>query len=116
VDKSGKHLGGYIAPGLAMMEDSLLSKTARIRYDADEVVVGEGLPNSTARAVSEGCYEMALGFLERVYHRYPMFQWVVTGGDSQLLMSKLGVTIECQPHLVALGAKLVGDEVIRGNR
>lgn len=116
VNKEGIHLGGYIAPGLAMMEDSLLSKTARIRYDADEVIVGRGLPDSTARAVTEGCREMALGFLERIYQRYPEFKWVVTGGDSQALLEVLGVSLECQPNLVALGAKLVGDEQLRGNK
>ena len=116
VNKEGIHLGGYIAPGLVMMEDSLLSKTARIRYDADEVVVGYGLPDSTARAVTEGCREMALGFLERIYHCYPEFKWVVTGGDAQVLLSSLGVSLECQPDLVALGAKLVGDDQLRGNK
>jgi type III pantothenate kinase len=116
VNKEGVHLGGYIAPGLAMMEEALLSKTARIRYGVHEVVVGEGLPNSTARAVTEGCHEMALGFLERIYHRYPEFKWVVTGGDAQALLDTLGISLKCLPNLVALGAKLVGDEELRGNK
>lgn len=116
VNSCGVHLGGYIVPGLAMMEDALLSKTARIRYEAHEVVAGQGLPNSTARAVTEGCHEMALGFLERIYRRYSTFKWVVTGGDAQRLLDLLGVSLECQPNLVALGAKLVGDERLRGNK
>lgn len=116
VNQAGLHLGGYITPGLIMMEESLLSKTARIRYEAHEVVAGEGLPNSTARAVTEGCHEMALGFLERIYRRYPTFKWVVTGGDAQRLLDLLGVSLECQPNLVALGAKLVGDERLRGDK
>jgi type III pantothenate kinase len=116
VNREGTHLGGYIAPGLAMMTESLLSKTARIRFDSHEVVEGEGLPNSTARAVTEGCHEMALGFLERIHHRYPEFKWVVTGGDAQALLNRLGIALECFPNLVALGAKLVGDEQLRGNK
>ncbi len=116
VNNDGVHLGGYITPGLAMMEESLLSKTARIRFDSREVVEGDELPNSTARAVTEGCREMALGFLERIYHRYPEFKWVVTGGDAQALLGSLGVSLECQPNLVALGAKLVGDERLRGKK
>jgi len=116
VNESGIHLGGYIAPGLVMMESSLLSKTARIRYSPNEVVAGQGLPNSTARAVSEGCSEMALGFLERIYQRYPDCRWIATGGDAQVLLDLLGIPIECQPNLVALGAKLVGDEQRRGNK
>ncbi|UTV99391.1 type III pantothenate kinase [Marinomonas rhizomae] len=116
VNKKGVHLGGYIAPGLAMMEGALLSQTARIRYEADEVVAGLGLPDSTARAVTEGCREMALGFLERIHHCYPEYKWVVTGGDSQALLDFLGISLECQTNLVALGAKLVGDERLRGNK
>lgn len=116
VKQDGAHLGGYIAPGLVMMENALLSKTARIRYDAHEKIAGYGVPNSTARAVTEGCQEMALGFLERIYHRYPTFKWVVTGGDAEALLNSLGIALECQPNLVALGAKLVGDELMRGNK
>ena len=116
VDKAGVHLGGYITPGLAMMEESLLVNTARIRYDSNEVVVGEGLPNSTVRAVTEGCYEMALGFLERIYQQYKEYKWIATGGDAESLLKRLGVPVERQPNLVAIGAKLVGDEQLRGNK
>lgn len=113
VDKTGQHLGGYITPGLAMMESALLSKTARIRYAPNEKIVKEGLPDSTARAVSEGCYEMALGFLERVHKEYRHFTWVVTGGDARSLLSALGVSVSQEQHLVARGAKLVGDDYLR---
>lgn len=116
VNKDGVHLGGYITPGLAMMEQALLANTAKIRYDVEEVVAGKGLPDSTARAVSEGCHEMALGFLQRLYHRYADFTWVVTGGDAHALLSSLGVPLVHEPHLVAYGAKLVGNERIRGNQ
>ncbi|MBJ7556325.1 type III pantothenate kinase [Marinomonas spartinae] len=113
VNEQARHLGGYIVPGLMMMENALLANTAKIRYDASELKVGEGLPNSTARAVGEGCYQMALGFLERVYGNYHDHRWIVTGGDAQELLKTLGIEAECDPHLVALGAKLVGDEMIR---
>lgn len=116
VDQTAHHLGGYIVPGLAMMENALLANTARIRYDSSEKIKGEGLPNSTARAVSEGCHEMALGFLERVYERYSDFRWIVTGGDGQALLQSLGIDAECEPHLVALGAQLVGNEYLANDR
>lgn len=116
VSKEGIHLGGYIAPGLTMMEEVLLNKTARIRYSAQEKMTGNGLPNSTARAVMEGCHEMALGFLERILRRYPTFEWIVTGGDSMALLNSLGTPLKYEPHLVALGAKRVGDELMRGNK
>nr|WP_264194025.1 type III pantothenate kinase [Marinomonas algarum] len=113
VNDAGVHLGGYIVPGLSMMESALLSNTARIRYDDTEVVSGHGLPDSTARAVTEGCYEMALGFLERVYRQYSDFTWVVTGGDGQSLLEHLGIPALCEPHLIAIGAKWMGNECMR---
>jgi type III pantothenate kinase len=116
VNKGGKHLGGYIVPGLSMMEQALLSKTARVRYCADEVVKEQGLPNSTARAVTEGCHEMVLGFLERIYRDFPNYTWLVTGGDRQVFLDLLGIPLESQPNLVAIGAKLAGDELLRGNK
>lgn len=116
VNKDGRHLGGYIAPGLAMMEAALISNTARIRYSESEVGIGEGLPNSTARAVTEGCYEMVLGFLERIHDQYQDYKWVATGGDAQSLLDRLGIPVELQSNLVAIGAKLVGDEQRRGNK
>lgn len=112
LDMHGQHLGGYIAPGVAMMENALLSQTARIRYDQSEKEKGFGLPNSTARAVTEGCHEMALGFLERLYAQYKHFRWVVTGGDGGFLLALLGIDAMQETHLVAIGAKIVGDEYL----
>lgn len=115
VSFDGVHLGGYIVPGLALMEKMLLSNTARIRYEPNEIEEGDGLPNSTARAVTQGCREMALSFLERLYRQYDKSTWVVTGGDAKLLMQELNIPVDYQPNLVALGAKLMGDEALKAN-
>ncbi|WP_156486287.1 type III pantothenate kinase [Marinomonas sp. TW1] len=113
INGKGVHLGGYITPGLTMMESALLANTARIRYEADEVTVAQGLPDSTARAVTEGVHEMALAFVERMNRQHPSFKWVATGGDSRALLDSLQIEMEYQPNLVALGAKRVGDELIK---
>ncbi|BFM50271.1 type III pantothenate kinase [Marinomonas sp. THO17] len=113
VNQQGEHLGGYITPGLKMMESSLLANTARIRYLPDEVKLADTLPNSTARAVVEGVHEMALAFIERVKAQHPTFQWVATGGDAKALLESLDITMDYQPHLVAMGAKRVGDELLK---
>lgn len=115
VSSKAQHLGGYITPGLAMMEASLLANTAKIRYDNSEKVTGKGLPNSTARAVGEGCYEMALGFLQRIHTQYAHFTWVVTGGDGKALLDRLGIAAHYEPNLIALGARLVGNEMVRSD-
>ncbi|MDB4837111.1 type III pantothenate kinase [Marinomonas sp.] len=116
VSTEGRHLGGYIAPGFSLMEQSLLSSTAKVRYLTCEVEGGGGLPNSTARAVTEGCYEMIFGFVERIYRKYSHFNWVVTGGDSMLLLDALDIPMKHHSSLVACGAVLVGDELLRGGQ
>lgn len=116
VSSAGVHLGGYIAPGLALMESSLRSNTAKIRYTEDEVFGGEGLPNSTARAVTEGCYEMLVGFLERVYKMHSNCSWLVAGGDASKLLEVLSFPVQYSPNLVAEGARLVGGELLRGGK
>ena len=113
VNQQGVHLGGYITPGLKMMESSLLANTARIRYLPDEVKSADSLPNSTARAVVEGVHEMALAFIERVKRQHPEYEWVATGGDAKALLESLNISMDYQPHLVAMGAKRVGDELFK---
>ncbi|GAB3479088.1 type III pantothenate kinase [Marinomonas epiphytica] len=113
VDANGVHLGGYITPGLSLMESALLQNTAKVRYQPSEVVEGDNLPNSTARAVAEGCREMALGFLDRVHQSYKNYTWLATGGDAEALLQALGIDAELRPYLVAEGAKILGDEMVR---
>lgn len=107
VDRQGNHLGGYIAPGVALMVDSLVAKTAKIRFSDKEYSSDPRLPNNTANAVNQGCFEMAVGFLQRLTGRYPHMQWVVTGGMGEVLMQQLGVSCLVDEHLVAKGAKYV---------
>lgn len=109
VNDLGVHLGGYIVPGLELMASSLISQTAKIRYDAAEVSLEEGVPSSTADAVSAGCLEMALGFIQRLYGKHGQAKWLATGGGSQALMRHLEIDHVLDEHLVAKGAKFVLD-------
>lgn len=115
VDASGVHLGGYIVPGLELMASSLIDKTAKIRYQVSEQTADIGeIPHSTADAVQQGCLEMALGFLQRLYERHGSARWIATGGSSQMLMDALAIDCHLDEHLVAKGAKYVLEEVLEG--
>ncbi len=114
VSEEGVHLGGYIVPGIELMQSSLVSQTAKIRYDAAEVTLEEGVPNSTAGAVSAGCLEMALGFIQRLYAKHEQAKWLATGGGSQALMKRLSIDYVLDEHLVAKGAKFVLDARMKG--
>jgi type III pantothenate kinase len=53
VDATGRHEGGYIIPGAALMESALLSDTDRVRFDED-VSYALCPGQSTAQAVRHG--------------------------------------------------------------
>ncbi|MFD1382652.1 type III pantothenate kinase [Rhodanobacter aciditrophus] len=107
VNAQGQHLGGYIAPGVELMVDSLVARTAKIRFSNHELSTDSGFPTNTATAVNQGCLEMALGLVQRLCLQHPEVTWVVTGGMGARLMEQLGVAHIVDEHLVAKGAKLV---------
>lgn len=109
IDASGTHQGGYIVPGLELMSSSLVANTAQIRFSQEEVSFQQGIPCSTADAVQQGCLQMALGFLQRLYAQYHQATWLVTGGTGRELMSSLDLPCIMDEHLVAKGALRVAN-------
>lgn len=91
----GMHLGGYIAPGLTLMRDGLLTQTRRIRYVADELsaTVAQLSPGRcTADAVERGCQLMLQGFLLAQIEQARLllgdeFEIFVTGGDAPMALA-----------------------------
>ncbi len=59
----GRHLGGLIAPGPRLMQQSLLDATARVRPERPGEVVE--LADNTADAVASGCWQAAAALVER---------------------------------------------------
>lgn len=94
VDADGRHLGGYICPGLPLMREELRTHTRRIRYDDAEAerAIGELLPGrTTAEAVERGCLLMLRGFVrEQCLAAAELlgddFEVFLTGGDAGLVL------------------------------
>lgn len=110
VAADGRHLGGFICPGLALMRNQLRTHTRRIRYDdhAAEVALESLQPGrSTVEAVERGCTLMLQGFaltqleLAKSYwgDRFTVF---LAGGDAERV------------HEVMPGAQVVPDLVFIG--
>jgi type III pantothenate kinase len=113
VDTSGRHLGGFICPGMPLMRSQLKVHTRRIRYEASDAEgsLDTSSPGrSTVEAVERGCHLMLKGFaatqleLARQYlgNDFVVF---VTGGDAGLVR---GVLPEARliPDLVFVGLAL----------
>lgn len=124
VKADGGHLGGYIAPGIRLMKESLKLGTKNVAIDPDDS--HRGLMNfgrSTQEAVSHGIYLAALGQITLAYrqaynlteHLLPV---ILTGGDAQLIAGGLEIDSYCWPDMVYAGLELmfpVTDEEKLGN-
>lgn len=102
----GRHLGGLIAPGPQLMQQSLLDATARVRPERPGDILE--LADNTADAVASGCWQAAAALIERFTTRMaPRLgatpTLILGGGDAARLAP-----------LLSLPARLSEDGVLRG--
>jgi type III pantothenate kinase len=102
----GRHLGGLIAPGIALMQHSLLTGTVRVRPQRPGEVME--LADNTADAVVSGCWHAAAALVERFATRMmPRLganaSLIIGGGDAAALLP-----------LLSLPGRLSRDGVLRG--
>ena len=112
VSADGRHEGGYIIPGAALMERSLLLDTDRVRFDAD---VGYGLSpgTSTAHAVRNGIALAQAGAITLALEQTagdPM-AILFCGGAGQSLMELVYRGGEVVPDLVFEGLEIMAAEL-----
>ena len=114
VAANGQHLGGYIAPGLGLMESSLLSGTDKVRFAAGEYSGGVAFGCATIEAVNAGILAAQLGTVKvaitEAKRRIPEgFAILLTGGDSEPIFQALQgeCDIEVVPDLVLDGLQWV---------
>lgn len=113
VGADGRHLGGFICPGLPLMRNQLRTHTRRIRYDdaAAELALASLSPGrSTAEAVERGCSLMLRGFVTtqaQIAKEYwgEDFSIFITGGDAGLVDGLLPGALVV-PDLIFVGLAL----------
>lgn len=108
VAADGRHEGGYIIPGPALMERALLLDTDRVRF-AEEAVYALAPGRSTAEAVRHGialaqCGAVLLALREA---GEPAPRQVFCGGAGAMLRELLGDAGEWRPDLVFEGLELL---------
>ena len=110
VDASGHHRGGYILPGLAMMERALLGETARVRFgDAPRDHIEPG--RSTEAAVFNGLQLAQVGAVAAALQRYGEgAELVFSGGNGEVLRRLLDIGGSYQAELVLDGLELLAAE------
>lgn len=112
VSHTGRHLGGYILPGLKMMLRSLKTDAARIVFEETSVSVTQP-GKTTAECVNQGLSWLSLAMIERVERdrvELGIVEVLVTGGGAPRLIA-LGIDGKHHPSLVLDGLSCIDDEV-----
>lgn len=93
IARDGKHMGGFIAPGLNLMLDSLTTGTRQIKLDSTARLLDLSPATATSDAVYSACAVIMTGLVDngvRQLHRldqHSEFQMIFTGGDAAKLLS-----------------------------
>ncbi|PCJ42756.1 MAG: hypothetical protein COA71_04445 [SAR86 cluster bacterium] len=106
INAEGQHEGGFIVPGLQLMQRSLGEHTANLKYQPESTGNIEPGKN-TAEAIDHGILNMALGMLEKVHReRGADLCWYLCGGDAAALSSFIKWQHEVKPELVMDGLEI----------
>lgn len=111
IDGSGKHLGGQIIPGTAIMINALAGATSDIpnvrALPAGKEASMQMFGRSTAAAVREGVQNAIVGAVDRAFRTLRSGgiepTAVLTGGDASRILDALATTPLHRPHLVLQG-------------
>ncbi len=114
VDADGRHLGGYILPGLRLGVAGLLRGTSNVQVDFDKLDARDLSPGSTT---TEAVYHGAIFAMKAVAEqairshraRYPDAKLLITGGDADIVATVLECDCLQQKDLVFAGMRLLAD-------
>lgn len=105
VTQYGIHKGGFILPGLMMMQKALISNTAKLNYDENDDYALE-LAQDTSVAIKNGCFLAVIATINKACTEIAKqfdsnIDFFITGGDAESLIAKgLETNFEHQPNLV----------------
>lgn len=93
----GRHLGGLIAPGPLLMQQSLRQATAQVRPERSGEILDWA--DNTADAVASGCWQAAAALIERFVERVTPHlgtspTLILGGGDAERLLPLLSYPAE----------------------
>lgn len=111
----GRHLGGYILPGMQLMQDLLNRHTYGIKIDAGESS-GINPGRSTSECLGNGARLAVIALIERVVKESGKeydcdFKCIITGGGADAFRGLLTLPFEHDQDLVLRGMAIVsGDD------
>lgn len=106
LDARGQHLGGWIAPGPLLMQQSVLGATAQVRPEHAGAV--RDLADNTADGLASGCWQACAALVDRFAERAS----ARLGGGASLTLG--GGDADALAPLLDREVTLVPDAVLRG--
>ena len=109
---AGKFIGGVIAPGVRLMLESLTQRTAGLPpVDVDHSAKVVEFPDNTDAAIVTGVLDAQAGLVYRIWHRFAVHMivepaLVLTGGNAELLSTRLLMRADIEHNLVLRGLAL----------
>jgi len=109
VNSAGQHLGGYILPGMGMLQRSLIAGTSDIHLNkrVDSSLSPGG---STEECVENGVLLMAVSSLRSISEialEFGITHFCITGGDAKMLQVKGLTKFEIKKNLVFEGLEIL---------
>ena len=106
---SKRHLGGWITPGLALMQQSIVDKAPGVF--SHESLHYENFGTSTPSALYSGCINCLCGAIEKArsylskieFHAIDDLKVVMAGGDAHILAEHIDMQVQVEPNLVFMG-------------
>jgi type III pantothenate kinase len=114
MNNQGQHLGGVIAPGLVMMQASLIKETSGIELET-QAEQFQCPANNTEQAIFSGAHNAVVGMINQtmdlLQEKMEMpVQFFITGGDAKCLLPVLVNQYQYESALVLQGlAKAAGE-------
>ncbi|MCL6417800.1 type III pantothenate kinase [Aestuariirhabdus sp. Z084] len=109
LSSDGRHLGGYIVPGINMMRNALFHNTDRVKVSGNPL--GDVAPGqSTIEAVDHGVLRLIKSLIVDLEHEVEGRQLLITGGDGNVLARLMGCEEALAPHLVLEGIAIAVPE------
>ncbi|VAX12851.1 Pantothenate kinase type III, CoaX-like [hydrothermal vent metagenome] len=120
LDAAGRHLGGYIIPGLELMQQSLAQRTDAIQLLSQSSGSESGRCRTEPGSSTAACIEHGLlltitslievGCKKMEIQTGKLFHCLLTGGNAEQLAPCLGKGVAFEPHLVLQGLARIACE------
>jgi type III pantothenate kinase len=111
IDFGGQHLGGYIVPGIELMQRALISSTEQINVAVNNQASLE-YAKDTRAAINNGAFLVAVSMIDHVVDKFSNEskckpKCIISGGMAELIKPLLNYAFEYEPNLVLTGLSVL---------